>query len=98
MTEMLDVIYQYVIPGSLAVILMLLFIRCMIEIAKETKKTKKTIKTEQENTMPQSCFCQVKTAEMEDKMEEMAYLGYQYKEMLLGEDEDTVVLVFEKLA
>lgn len=94
MTEMLDVIYQYVIPGALAVILMLLFIRCMIEIAKETKKSNKT---EQENILPQECFCQVRTTEMEDKMEEMAYLGYQYKEMLLGEDEDTVVLVFEKL-
>lgn len=93
MTEMLDVIYQYVIPCALAVILMLLFIRCMIEIAKETKKSNKT---EQENILPQSCFCQVRTTEMEDKMEEMAYLGYQYKEMLLGEDEDTVVLVFEK--
>ena len=92
---MLDVIYQYIIPGSLAVILMLLFIRCMIEITKETKKSNKA---EQENTMPQSCFCQVKTTEMEDKMEEMACLGYQYKEMLLGEDEDTVVLVFERIA
>ena len=42
------------------------------------------------------CICQVRKSEMAEIMSKKSEEGFIYKESLPGEDDDTVILVFEK--